>query len=642
MQSSERPEKKFVVQKILHGRRQMLVILGIPFYISTGKNSKHSGTCLPHRGIGVPEKLDWIKKPADFEMPDELRIFCKKNDIDTIETSRLGNIRTACISASIGGGFWDTEKGKQLKNYLFEFHSQYFLDQDTVDLIKSAPDEKKESSVREANEALFEMGSIIPDHPDSRFPYEAELTFFEGLSNKDKLCQALMSMLTSQAAITKSTYNNIVKIVKDETLINYIIDQHLLEDSAQRDAFNQMMEKVELITLKDLEGINLFSKAELSLSQYDLIRVSPMFRKVLRERINSGKASKVLFDLYERLHNINCLNNKSFDMKEKNLEIFLALNQYGLLNPSAVKFIVKSGLLDYCYFSTTTKEGCFAVLSSYKIAKLNSEPLINIVGLYNQLNDRGLLSDESIKFLQIKGNFIFLHNLIQSQLDKTILDRIIKSCITLNEVNVELIKSLREYDIVKDCIDLLNDPHAVLSLKILRECKSLNEEHIFLLYKLKTRFLLEASYDLLENQVIRDILVRNRNMLSNNFINLVRDLNKRELLNHCADLFKNDLGSNALNLLFSYKSLTPENITVIDQLCKTGRLLEKTEDIRKMLLEAQSFPVKLETLMKDDVYKKTPHFWNREKKPGSEVKPTKPSFIQSLLQHIPQKTKTKR
>lgn len=650
MQSGQIPEKKFVLQKILFNSRQMLVIQGIPFYFSTGFNSKHPDTCLPHCGI---DESEWIRKPKNIYMPSDVRLFCEKNDIArVISVNRLGSIQTACISASIGGGFWKTAEGEQLKNYLFTSYPQYFLDQNTVDLIKSAPDETKKSSVNEANKRIFEMGAIIPDHPASRLPYEEELKFFEGLSNKDKLCQALMSMLTSEATITKGTYHNIVKIVKDETLINYIIDQHLLEDSAQRKAFNQLMEEVEPITLKDLEGINLFGKVELSSTQRDIIRISSVYRIQVRSIINKGKANKPLFDFYERLYDINCLY-KSFALHKKNREILYSFNKYGLLDSLSFKLIAKlrHALLDDCHLLTATKEGCFAVASLCKIADLHSQQLRNSIILYTKLNNKGLLSEEVIIFLQVKGNFEFLDYLInKNQLDKNILDIFIKSFIAdkmlftalfklnkydkLNEDNVELIQSLRIHPRFDDCVNLLDNPDAVDSLKILRECKSLNEDHLSLLFSLKNKFLLKLSRDLLENKVTRDILVRYRNKVNSSFIHLIHILNESELLDKCIDLFNNDLALEVLDRLFFNRSLTPQNITVIDQLCKTGSLSEKIKNIEKILLKAKSFPVSLETLIQDDVYKKISYFWNQKKKPDdskSEVMPSKPSIIKLLL-----------
>ncbi|ARB93164.1 hypothetical protein [Legionella longbeachae] len=121
--------------------RRITVINNYPWYQSTGKNSGYEGTWFFFGGI-LETKTDhhargWLIKPKSLaeERYNQTRFFgsniyhyVHKHSIHKLVSfSRFGDIEKACISASIGGGFWRTSKGKHLKGYLKKTYSRYFL-----------------------------------------------------------------------------------------------------------------------------------------------------------------------------------------------------------------------------------------------------------------------------------------------------------------------------------------------------------------------------------------------------------------------------------------------------------------------------------------------------------------------------------
>lgn len=109
--------------------RPITVIQGIPFYRSTGVNSHNADTWLPFHGYGKRKNHDWLKKPINNIkklLPGKLRKFLRENDIKSqMQISRLGNLQTMCISASINTGFWKIDKGILLRDYLLQNYEIY-------------------------------------------------------------------------------------------------------------------------------------------------------------------------------------------------------------------------------------------------------------------------------------------------------------------------------------------------------------------------------------------------------------------------------------------------------------------------------------------------------------------------------------
>lgn len=121
--------------------RLLTVIDHAPWYQSTGRNSGYAGTWFFFGGI-LEKKNNrhasgWLIKPKALaeERYSKTQFFGKKTARyirkhsmhKLINFSRFGDIKKICISASLDGGFWLSDKGKKLKKYLWKNYPEYFL-----------------------------------------------------------------------------------------------------------------------------------------------------------------------------------------------------------------------------------------------------------------------------------------------------------------------------------------------------------------------------------------------------------------------------------------------------------------------------------------------------------------------------------
>lgn len=240
--------------------RFMTIIHGIPFYCSSGINSGYENTWFPHRGIREYDK--WVMKPSHISMPAELVDFYNSNNISKeLPLIRFGTLFAMCISASIGGGFWNSEKGIILKNYLNKHHADLFLANVIVEAlmkeIQSDALEKKEN-LFVANRKLIELGSmIIPNDELSRLPELKEIELFFEQPINEKASKALKLLLTHQRVLNENHYQFILKFSDMDQLIHYALETHLFEDQEQFNAIYQLFqEKNDKIGEKDLLEIN--------------------------------------------------------------------------------------------------------------------------------------------------------------------------------------------------------------------------------------------------------------------------------------------------------------------------------------------------------------------------------------------------
>ena len=109
------------------GNRLITVVGGIPFYKSTGINSREKGTWFPFIGIqeasiyGYPKGA--LLKPSISNIqecfPEKLASYLTQNSrlLGNLIT-RLGNFETMCVSMLIGGGFWNDDEGEDLNNFI--------------------------------------------------------------------------------------------------------------------------------------------------------------------------------------------------------------------------------------------------------------------------------------------------------------------------------------------------------------------------------------------------------------------------------------------------------------------------------------------------------------------------------------------
>ncbi len=140
--------------------RHIASINGMPFYRSSGENSGHPGTWFPFRGIYEGHNLedsgkyfvfgqkagyfikpvidqirDVVKLPAEVEMKfDQLfgNALHEKNEL----RDRFYNLPNMLISSAIGGGFWDTDKGREMKNFLSLQYKEFYQNWSSISLSK--------------------------------------------------------------------------------------------------------------------------------------------------------------------------------------------------------------------------------------------------------------------------------------------------------------------------------------------------------------------------------------------------------------------------------------------------------------------------------------------------------------------------
>jgi hypothetical protein len=128
-------------------QRLIIVVENKPFYCSSGKNSGHFGTWFFFGGALEEEyhghSCGWFIKPRKsrhYSLEDFFGSytwqFIKKLEIDRdISLKRFGDLPKMCISASLGGGFWETAKGRLLTGFLRDNYPMYFLPKDQINQI---------------------------------------------------------------------------------------------------------------------------------------------------------------------------------------------------------------------------------------------------------------------------------------------------------------------------------------------------------------------------------------------------------------------------------------------------------------------------------------------------------------------------
>lgn len=197
-----------------HRDRLMTVIQGIPFYRSTGKNSKQAGTWFPF--LGLLEKTGWIIKPSKKnDLPTDVFDYCKNNKLNKkLKLHRLGNIVTLCISASIGGGLWKKRYGKKLREFLFEHYENQFSNQYSYSQINSSNTKYKSiEGTDQCNLELTTIGvSLLLNNKKSRLPTNNELRLINNAHTPANVKPALiMTLLKENEEMTEKMFHAIVE-----------------------------------------------------------------------------------------------------------------------------------------------------------------------------------------------------------------------------------------------------------------------------------------------------------------------------------------------------------------------------------------------------------------------------------------------
>lgn len=291
--------------------RHMVVIEGIPFYFSSGEKSNFPNTLFVFRGISPYGwiKKCWVPKQSNFFK------FCELNHINIDHVKhRLGSLRTTCISASIGGGFWDTLNGQLAKAYLEKNYQHYFLSEAfRIQILKA----KKGAQTllvgdKQINEKLIALGTILPlDDHHNRIPDRREQTLFKK-SPDERVQKALKMMFNQEQKINKPFLTAVQQLSSDKTLMDYALSVFLFEDAKQSIQFKKMVDKKTKITLADLQRINKLHNCVLPV-EYRFLLENNTGRRCLRLITESSNSSiifkSVELEIIAFLHRKNILES---------------------------------------------------------------------------------------------------------------------------------------------------------------------------------------------------------------------------------------------------------------------------------------------------------------------------------------------
>lgn len=171
-------------------RRQIAVVHGVCMYQSTGNNSGLANTWFPFLGLNNKkhphftegEIEGYLFKPIRAMAPshqvkdgypaeayDKMKmLFQKTDDI----AARFGSLYNMMVSSQFGGGFWDTQEGKTLKNWLKQTYPNFY--QHFPELRAEAGPEM--SNGLEVNRWMRQQGGKLKKIPLETKPFKAPLT----------------------------------------------------------------------------------------------------------------------------------------------------------------------------------------------------------------------------------------------------------------------------------------------------------------------------------------------------------------------------------------------------------------------------------------------------------------------------------
>lgn len=134
-------DKNLNTDKPIITKREITSIFGLPFYLSSGNSSSASNTWFPFFGISIKEiKIDdgilplgWFinyetVSSIPYSIQEDIKEACRfKSDNGKFATDlidRLNTLPCLLISSVLGGGIWDRNSFKNLKNNLTR-HKDY-------------------------------------------------------------------------------------------------------------------------------------------------------------------------------------------------------------------------------------------------------------------------------------------------------------------------------------------------------------------------------------------------------------------------------------------------------------------------------------------------------------------------------------
>ncbi len=131
MMHDERAQPIICIEDKSHKEDRLATVIGdMPFYKSTGRNSREKDTWFPFMGLQEQGMGDFLPrgmflKPStrnssiSNSYPKELAGYVRENQSFLLDfVTRFGNFECMCLSMLIGEGFWKQEDGKKLEGFI--------------------------------------------------------------------------------------------------------------------------------------------------------------------------------------------------------------------------------------------------------------------------------------------------------------------------------------------------------------------------------------------------------------------------------------------------------------------------------------------------------------------------------------------
>lgn len=404
------PEKDIVFYCVgLNQRRLMTVINGISFYRSTGKNSKNPGTWLPHRGLREHGKTKRIYKPKRIEInswPNKLKEFIDQIDLTDydLRLNRLGNFYTLCLSAQMGGGFWETPKGQQLKSFLKDNDYLSNIDEALVTKIKEQKNFEEIKAGRDVNIKLRELGAVSAlGIEDSYLPTKFELDKIKTLH--DPQFQTIFPQLfLVDPKLTETEFKYIIKCLqtlKNQGLLDLIVSDdsfaYFFESRSQLNKLITTMSDKKQVSFADIEEINLIAPL---LNQNRALINNQVAREIFREMIFNQEELEPSIELLQTLYSKKILNPALPLVKNKHARKLLLQMQdeieenikvLGALLENKLLYLIPDGF----------HKVLFSALNTLYFDDVLNE---NTIAIVTWMVDKKLLKDEDVSFALMQVN----------------------------------------------------------------------------------------------------------------------------------------------------------------------------------------------------------------------------------------------
>jgi hypothetical protein len=328
--------------------RLVTVLRNLPFYRSTGINSRQPNTWFPFSGID--ETTQWlIKPPKKTYLSKQLLAKWKQIGCDSeVNLFRFGSMPTLCMSASIGGGFWATKKGSLFKEFLdneIKGVKDYYLDTEIVthlhEIASSNNINEPITDPNKLNTELKKLKAYLPvGNRYAKTPEAHELKFFTNPDADETIKSVLTSMLVRNIRFNHEKFQNLLIFSKNTAAFDYACKWFYFEDPKMWTKLLSCIKKYgDTLSVEHLKKINCFKA--LSDNQHILLS-KPVMRKAIRTLIESHSFNEEYLLLIKELYNNKILHKYiTFLENHKYIDELLILYKTKKLTKANIELIEK-------------------------------------------------------------------------------------------------------------------------------------------------------------------------------------------------------------------------------------------------------------------------------------------------------------